>query len=156
MVGDVLRPVRALDRAGPHFSLDISVQLALIAIIGGLGTLLGPVIGAALIIPLNMFLRAWLGASYAGLYLVVYGLVLVLVVSSPAGLVVEARGWLTRGGRRRPPRAGRVTMPLLDVRGVSKRFGGSPRARRQLQRRGRGDRGGDRPNAPARPRSSRS
>ena len=87
------------------FSLDISVQLALIAIIGGLGTLLGPVIGAALIIPLNMFLRAWLGASYAGLYLVVYGLVLVLVVLyARQGLVVEARGWLTR--RRAGPAAG--------------------------------------------------
>jgi branched-chain amino acid transport system permease protein len=79
------------------FSLDVSVQFALIAIIGGLGTLLGPVIGAALIIPLNMFLRAWLGSSLAGLYLVVYGLVLVLVVLyARQGLVVEARGWLTR------------------------------------------------------------
>ena len=87
------------------FSLDVSVQLALIAIIGGLGTLLGPVIGAALIIPLNMFLRAWLGASYAGLYLVVYGLVLVLVVLyARQGLVVEARGWLSR--RRTAPAAG--------------------------------------------------
>ena len=87
------------------FSLDVSVQLALIAIIGGLGTLLGPVLGAALIIPLNMFLRAWLGASYAGLYLVVYGLVLVLVVLyARQGLVVEARGWLSR--RRTAPAAG--------------------------------------------------
>ncbi|HEV8441154.1 MAG TPA: branched-chain amino acid ABC transporter permease [Methylomirabilota bacterium] len=79
------------------FSLDISVQLALMAIIGGLGTLLGPVVGAALIIPLNMFLRAWLGASLTGLYLVVYGLVLVLVVLyARQGLIVEARGWLAR------------------------------------------------------------
>ncbi len=87
------------------FSLDVSVQLALIVIIGGMGTLLGPVIGAALIIPLNMFLRAWLGASLTGLYLVVYGLVLVLVVLyARQGLVVEARGWLTR--RRAAPVAG--------------------------------------------------
>jgi branched-chain amino acid transport system permease protein len=82
------------------FSLDVSVQFALIAIIGGLGTLLGPVLGAALIIPLNMFLRAWLGASLTGLYLVVYGVVLILVVLyARQGLVVEARGWLAR---RRP------------------------------------------------------
>ncbi|PWU23025.1 MAG: branched-chain amino acid ABC transporter permease [Candidatus Rokuibacteriota bacterium] len=79
------------------FSLDVSVQLALVAIIGGLGTLLGPVVGAALIIPLNMFLRAWLGSSLTGLYLVVYGVVLVLVVLyARQGLVVVARGWLTR------------------------------------------------------------
>jgi branched-chain amino acid transport system permease protein len=74
------------------FSLDVSVQLALMVIIGGLGTLLGPAIGAALMIPLNMFLRAWLGASVSGLYLVFYGLVLVLVVLfAPQGLVLEAR-----------------------------------------------------------------
>jgi branched-chain amino acid transport system permease protein len=85
------------------FSLDVSVQFALMAIIGGLGTLLGPVIGAALIIPLNMFLRAWLGSSLAGLYLVVYGVVLILVVLyARQGLVVEARGWFTR---RRAPSA---------------------------------------------------
>jgi branched-chain amino acid transport system permease protein len=84
------------------FSLDVSVQFALMAIIGGLGTLLGPVIGAALIVPLNMFLRAWLGSSLTGLYLVVYGLALVLVVLyARQGLVVETRVWLAR--RRRVP-----------------------------------------------------
>jgi branched-chain amino acid transport system permease protein len=86
------------------FSLDVSVQLALMAIIGGLGTLSGPVIGAALIIPLNMFLRAWLGSSLTGLYLVVYGVVLVLVVLyARQGLVAEARGWFAR---RRHARVG--------------------------------------------------
>src|SRR5262249_15338020 len=65
------------------FSLDVSVQLALMAIIGGLGTLLGPVIGAALIIPLNMLLRAWLGAALTGPYLGVFGVRLVPVVLYP-------------------------------------------------------------------------
>lgn len=74
------------------FSLDLSIQLALMVIIGGLGTLFGPVIGASLMIPLNMFLRAWLGSAVSGLYLVIYGLVLVLVVLfAPQGLVVEGR-----------------------------------------------------------------
>ncbi len=82
------------------FSLDLSIQLALMVIIGGLGTLLGPILGASLMIPLNMFLRAWLGAAVSGLYLVVYGVVLVLVVLfAPQGLVIEARGLL----RGRPP-----------------------------------------------------
>ena len=81
------------------FSIDISIQLALIVIIGGLGTLLGPLIGAALIVPLNMLLRAWLGASVSGLYLVIYGLVLVLVVLfAREGIVAE----LQRATRRRP------------------------------------------------------
>ncbi len=77
------------------FSLDLSIQLALMVIIGGLGTLAGPLIGAVLMIPLNMFLRAWLGAAVSGLYLVIYGVVLVLVVLfAPQGLVIEARGLL--------------------------------------------------------------
>jgi branched-chain amino acid transport system permease protein len=81
------------------FSIDISIQLALMVIIGGLGTLLGPLIGAALIVPLNMFLRAWLGAAVSGLYLVIYGLVLVLVVLfARAGIVAEVQRW----ARRRP------------------------------------------------------
>jgi branched-chain amino acid transport system permease protein len=81
------------------FSIDISIQLALMVIIGGLGTLLGPLIGAALIVPLNMFLRAWLGAAVSGLYLVIYGLVLVLVVLfAREGIVAE----LGRRTRRRP------------------------------------------------------
>lgn len=83
------------------FSLGVSIQLALIVIIGGLGTLLGPLIGATLIVPLNMFLRAWLGAAVSGLYLVVYGLVLVLVVLyARQGLVAEAQRLLRH--RRAP------------------------------------------------------
>jgi branched-chain amino acid transport system permease protein len=84
------------------FSIDVSVPLALMVIIGGLGTLLGPIIGAALIISLNMLLRAWLGSAVSGLYLVIYGVVLVLVVLfARQGLVVEARTML----RRRAPAA---------------------------------------------------
>jgi branched-chain amino acid transport system permease protein len=84
------------------FSLDVSIQLALMVIIGGLGTLYGPLIGAALVIPLNMFLRAWLGAAVSGLYLVVYGLVLVVVVLyAREGLWAEVRRRLPR--RERPP-----------------------------------------------------
>jgi len=84
------------------FSLDISIELALIAIIGGLGTVLGPLTGAALIIPLNIALRAWLGAAVSGLYLVIYGLVLILVVLfAREGIVAEVVRWMSR---RSPPR----------------------------------------------------
>ncbi len=83
------------------FSLDVSIQLALIVIIGGLGTLFGPLIGAALVIPLNMFLRAWLGAAVSGLYLVVYGFVLVLVVLyAREGVWAEVRRRLRPAGPR--------------------------------------------------------
>ena len=38
--------------------LDISVQIVLTAIIGGIGTILGPVIGAALLVALSEALRS--------------------------------------------------------------------------------------------------
>jgi branched-chain amino acid transport system permease protein len=65
---------------GTVFSLDVSIQMALISIIGGLGTALGPVIGSVLLTPLSMFLRAWFGGGYAGLHLLIYGIVLIVVV----------------------------------------------------------------------------
>ena len=62
------------------FSLSLSVEVAMIAIIGGLGTPLGPVIGAVILVPSRILLRNWIGTAGSGLYLVVYGLFLILVV----------------------------------------------------------------------------
>lgn len=39
------------------FGLDLSVQMVLICIIGGIGTILGPIIGALVLIPLSEILR---------------------------------------------------------------------------------------------------
>ncbi|MBC2734757.1 MAG: branched-chain amino acid ABC transporter permease [Desulfobacteraceae bacterium] len=71
------------------FSLDLfSLQPALNGIIGGMGTVWGPVIGAILMTPLGEFLRFYLGTIQQGLNFVVYGLVLVLTVRFiPGGIV---------------------------------------------------------------------
>lgn len=70
------------------FSLDFSVLLAMMAIIGGLGTVWGPIAGAFLVTPLSEFLRAQLGGELQGLHLVIYGTVLILmVILLPMGLV---------------------------------------------------------------------
>jgi branched-chain amino acid transport system permease protein len=78
------------------FSVDLSVRFALGAIIGGIATALGPFLGAALITMLETYLRAafaGIGASLVGIYLIVYGCALILVVRFvPRGLV----GWLAR------------------------------------------------------------
>lgn len=83
------------------FSVDLSVRFALAAIIGGLGTALGPFLGAALITTLETYLRArfgGVGAGLVGIYLIIYGCALVLVVRfAPQGLV----GWLRERWRRR-------------------------------------------------------
>ena len=46
--------------------LDTSILIALMAMVGGLGSLWGPIIGAAILIPMKSYLKEWLGAQ-AGL-----------------------------------------------------------------------------------------
>jgi branched-chain amino acid transport system permease protein len=60
------------------FSLpDIGVKFALLALIGGIGTTYGPLLGAALLIPLENYIRIALG-GLPGAHLVVLGLLLIL------------------------------------------------------------------------------
>jgi branched-chain amino acid transport system permease protein len=60
--------------------IQISVQVALFAIVGGLGTTLGPAIGALIFIPITIALRAKLGTALPGLHLVIYGAILIIVL----------------------------------------------------------------------------
>lgn len=70
------------------FGGPLSITVALVAVLGGAGSLWGPVLGAAVLIPLNEYTRSWLGGSGAGIDLMIYGLLIVLVsVYQPAGLV---------------------------------------------------------------------
>src|SRR3989475_12691875 len=74
------------------FSLDLSVQLALMAYIGGVGTLFGPLVGAGLLVGGSQVLRIY----FPGRGLFVYGLLILLVVLfAPDGL-----GTVARRGRR--------------------------------------------------------
>ncbi len=57
---------------------DIGVKFALIALIGGVGTLYGPLAGALLIVPVESYLRAELGGMVPGTNLIVLGAVLIL------------------------------------------------------------------------------
>jgi branched-chain amino acid transport system permease protein len=80
------------------FSVDLSVRFALNAIIGGMGTALGPFLGSILITSLETYLRATLSgvkSGFTGIYLIVYGVVLILVVRFvPEGLAgLSARLW---------------------------------------------------------------
>ncbi len=68
--------------------LDLSIEVALMGIVGGQGTVLGPVLGAFLLTPAGEISRGFLGGKFAGLHLVIYGLVLVLAVMFlPKGLI---------------------------------------------------------------------
>lgn len=87
------------------FSVDLSVRFALAAIIGGLGTALGPFLGAALVTSVETYLRAQfggIGAGLVGIYLIIYGVLLILVVRFvPGGLT----GWIAARLARRAPAA---------------------------------------------------
>ena len=70
------------------FGLAISVEAVLVAVVGGVGTLWGPVIGALLLQPIAAIAQAQLGSTYAGAQLVVYAVImLVVILVKPTGLV---------------------------------------------------------------------
>lgn len=66
---------------GTMMSMGFSIEIILRPIIGGMGTVLGPVIGSFLITPLAELSRSYFAkAGYEGLHLVIYGFLLVAVV----------------------------------------------------------------------------
>ena len=65
------------------FGFDRSIGFVLMSVIGGVGTVLGPVLGAVVFVLLRQFLLA----SYPQLYLGLYGLLLILIILfEPLGL----------------------------------------------------------------------
>lgn len=74
------------------FPLSLSILICLVAVLGGVGTLWGPLVGAAVLVPLSEGTRVWLGGGGKALDLLVYGALIVLIaVLQPAGLVGLAR-----------------------------------------------------------------
>lgn len=68
-------------------SLDLSFEIAFIALIGGRGSIAGPVLGALLLRPVSDFSRIYFGDKLPGLHLIIFGVVLVLVmIYQPRGL----------------------------------------------------------------------
>jgi branched-chain amino acid transport system permease protein len=84
------------------FSFNVSVEAALVSIVGGIGTLWGPVIGTILLEASSALLQSWLGSSLGGVQLTVYSLILMAVILwRPTGLL----GVLTDAYRRIVPAA---------------------------------------------------
>lgn len=82
-------------------SLMVSVQISLIGILGGVGTLWGPLLGAAVLIPVSEFIRILLGGSGKGIHLIAYGLAIMLIsVYQPNGLMGLVEQIRVRAGRR--------------------------------------------------------
>jgi branched-chain amino acid transport system permease protein len=82
------------------FNLTTSVQIVLVAILGGVGTLVGPWLGAAVLLPLSEGLRVMMGSSGAGIDLLVFGLAILLVtLFLPGGLITLRRRRRGTSGR---------------------------------------------------------
>jgi branched-chain amino acid transport system permease protein len=69
----------------------ISIRVALIAIVGGIGTAMGPIVGALFIIPLEEAANALLSSESAGLAQLAFGVILIAVILlQPLGLMAIA------------------------------------------------------------------
>lgn len=123
------------------FSLELSIQIAMFALIGGLGTVAGPVVGTVLVLPVAELARGWLSAFGNGTHGFVYGMLLVFVVLFfPRGLVGHLSERVLRlidclpSSRKALPapvvkpqvRSGAPAQgaPILRAEGLHKRFGG--------------------------------
>jgi branched-chain amino acid transport system permease protein len=117
------------------FGLDVSVQIVLICIIGGIGTILGPVVGAMILVPLSEILRNPRGLVQVGVlspgsdvvtfvenhlsnaHLLVYGiLVVVVILFAPdgiVGIVKRATAWT----KKRSSRGGTAGEPAAATQG---------------------------------------
>jgi len=83
------------------FSFNISIEAALVSIVGGIGTLWGPVVGTVLLETTSALLQSWLGSSTGGIQLTVYALILMAVILwRPTGLTGFANEVLQRRRER--------------------------------------------------------
>nr|WP_269141923.1 branched-chain amino acid ABC transporter permease [Lientehia hominis] len=82
-------------------SLNVSTKIGTMAIVGGLGHLFGPLIGAAVLIPMTEVANAVLGSSGSGMLL--YGAVLLaVIIFKPGGIIsfFQKDGRMKKNGRK--------------------------------------------------------
>ncbi|CAN5206781.1 branched-chain amino acid ABC transporter ATP-binding protein/permease [soil metagenome] len=123
------------------FGMLVSAQALTVAMFGGIGSVWGPVIGAAFLIPVAEILHAELGSRFPGIQGVVYGLAIIgVILIAPEGVYWKLRDRFLKRSRssaaailpdRVVPVAASVRIKpakdapvALSVRHVSKSFGG--------------------------------
>jgi branched-chain amino acid transport system permease protein len=118
------------------FGMLVSAQAVVVTLFGGVASVWGPLIGAAILVPLAETLQAELGTYLPGIQGVVYGVaIIVIMLASPDGLFWTVRDrWVrpkaaapipdlaSMPPARRPPV--RTGVPLLVVEKLSRSFGG--------------------------------
>jgi branched-chain amino acid transport system permease protein len=83
------------------FPLSLSILICLVAVLGGVGTLWGPILGAAVLVPLQESTRVMLGGTGKALDLLIYGaLIIAISVLQPGGLMAFFTRSRTAGSAR--------------------------------------------------------
>ncbi|MGI6037181.1 MAG: branched-chain amino acid ABC transporter permease [Limnochordia bacterium] len=78
----------------------LSVETVMVAAVGGAGTIWGPVLGAAILMPINLYARAWFGGAAKGIDLILYGLILMIIaIAQPTGLMGLLQSLVKRSGK---------------------------------------------------------
>ena len=105
----------------------VSGEAVVWAIVGGAGTLFGPIVGTSLFI----IIREMVSTHWEHHSLIVGVMAILVVILAPKGLVGLWRDALDHFSKRRCRRAGRKSMadramsePILRTRNLTKRFGG--------------------------------
>ena len=108
------------------------VQTLVVCLVGGVGSKWGPLLGAAIMVPMSEILDATVGDRLPGIQGVVYGAALVLVILfAPEGIYWRLRGLrpaaraedaAAPAGAIATPRSASREGPLMEVREVSKAF----------------------------------
>ncbi|MCW3474757.1 branched-chain amino acid ABC transporter ATP-binding protein/permease [Limobrevibacterium gyesilva] len=129
------------------FGMLVSAQALTVSMFGGVGTVWGSLIGAAVLIPVSEILHAQLGARIPGIQGVVFGIAIVaVIIAAPEGVYWKVRDRLRRAGpaaaptpaaparvdlaapstpaRAQRPDAWRTGKVLLSVKDLSISFGG--------------------------------
>ena len=80
----------------------VSVEMIITAALGGIGTLLGPLLGAAILVPLKTATNSLFGGGGSGLTYILYGgIILLLARFEPGGLLELWHRLTSRRGRRK-------------------------------------------------------
>ena len=106
------------------FGVLVIVQTLVVCLVGGAGSKWGPVIGAAVMVPISETLDATIGDRVPGIQGVVYGAALVLIILfAPEGLYWRVRG-LLRGRRPAPTSSAPAPPAAAPVTGGPAVIGG--------------------------------
>lgn len=83
------------------FGIMVSIQMVIMAALGGAGTLVGPLVGAALLVPLQTFANSLFGGQGNGLTFIIYGGIIILLSRFEPGGLVEIWGRYTARKHRK-------------------------------------------------------